>query len=137
MGLVCTRFPGRGLQRTSVVLPPARIRSWPGMALESCRAAGSGRWGRAGRISRPCVPDPGRISRLSGRTRRCPFWPGVLAVLLPCETVRCTPEPDRAVAEFLSVTYEAAAVLGNRGRSASEGDPLRWDGTAMSRRASR
>ncbi|WP_231924211.1 DUF5996 family protein [Micromonospora chokoriensis] len=36
------------------------------------------------------------------------------------------PDPDRAVAEFLRTTYEAAAGLGNWDRSALEDDPLRW-----------
>ena len=46
--------------------------------------------------------------------------------LLPYETVRAAPDPDRAVAEFLRTTYEAAADLGHWDRSTLEDDPLRW-----------
>ncbi|SCE42407.1 hypothetical protein GA0115253_1051911, partial [Streptomyces sp. Termitarium-T10T-6] len=53
--------------------------------------------------------------------------------LLPYETVRSAPDPDRALAEFLHTTYEAAAVLGMWDRAALEDDPMRWDGTSRPR----
>ena len=46
--------------------------------------------------------------------------------LLPYEVARAAPDPDRAVAEFLRSSYEAAADLGHWDRAGLEDDPFRW-----------
>src|SRR3546814_1838255 len=46
--------------------------------------------------------------------------------LLPYEVVAEAADPDRALAEFLHSTYDAAADLGGWPRRALEADPNRW-----------
>jgi len=45
--------------------------------------------------------------------------------ILPYETVRSAPDPDRAVLEFLQSTYETAANLARWDRAALE-RPAEW-----------
>jgi hypothetical protein len=55
------------------------------------------------------------------------FWSKELGeFLLPYEVLRAAPDPDRALAEFLQTTYEAAADLAGWDRAALEYDPDRW-----------
>ncbi len=42
------------------------------------------------------------------------------------EVARAAPDPDRAIAEFLRTTYDAAADLGRWDRAALEDNPQRW-----------
>jgi hypothetical protein len=46
--------------------------------------------------------------------------------LLPYEVVAAADDPDRALAEFLHTTYNAAADLGAWSRGRLEDDPARW-----------
>jgi hypothetical protein len=53
--------------------------------------------------------------------------------LLPYEAARAAPDPDRAVAQFLHATYQAAADRGHWDRPALEDNPFRWHGTPAPR----
>lgn len=54
--------------------------------------------------------------------------------LLPYEADRAASDPDRAVAEFLRTTYEAAADRGHWDRAALEDAPSRWHGISATAR---
>nr|WP_238589960.1 DUF5996 family protein [Pseudonocardia sp. AL041005-10] len=83
-------------------------------------------WRRGGRLLLLRLPAPDGFAEAPVGPDGAFYSADFQQFLLPYETARAAPDPDRAVAEFLRTTYAAAADLGRWDRSALEDDPLRW-----------
>lgn len=134
MDLACTRFSGR-------VAPPhpggaPNCGDWVMVEGYSRELSSCGFWpggGEEGAFYAYAYPEPEGFADRQVGPESAYFSPEFKQFLLPYEAVRSAPDPDRAVAEFLHTTYEAAAVLGEWDRAALEDDPFRWDGTSTPR----
>ncbi|MCC8477322.1 DUF5996 family protein [Streptomyces globisporus] len=134
MDLACTRFSGR-------VAPPhpggaPNCGDWVMVEGYSRELSSCGFWpggGEEGAFYAYAYPEPEGFAGHPVAPESAFFSSEFKQFLLPYEAVRSAPDPDRAVAEFLHTTYEAAAVLGEWDRAALEDDPFRWDGISTPR----
>ena len=134
MDLACTRFSGRPAPPHPGGAP--NCGDWVMVEGYSHELSSCGFWpggGEEGAFYAYAYPEPdgfadypvgpkGRTSALSSSSSCC-----------PTRRPAPRPDPDRAVAEFLHTTYEAAADHGQWDRSALEDDPFRWHGTSAPR----
>jgi hypothetical protein len=127
MDLACTRFSGRDAPRHPGGAP--NCGDWVMVEGYSRELSSCGFWPGGGEegafyayaypepdgfAEYPVAPDAAFYSRENGQ------------FLLPYEAVATDSDPDRALSEFLTTTYEAAAVLGGWDRAALEERPDRW-----------
>jgi hypothetical protein len=115
--LAVTRFSGR-------LAPP---RDGPAFMRDaySHEVISHGFWPGSGPVLEPAfyayaVPEPSGLREAAVRPAGA-FYHGELGeFILPYEAVRTAPSPERAIADFVSSTYEAAATLANWDRAALE-----------------
>ncbi|MFJ3325289.1 DUF5996 family protein [Streptomyces griseus] len=134
MDLACTRFSGRTAPPHPGGAP--NCGDWVMVEGYSRELSSCGFWpggGEEGAFYAYAYPEPEGFADHPVGPESAYFSPEFKQFLLPYEAVRSAPDPDRAVAEFLHTTYEAAAVLGEWDRAALEDDPFRWDGTSTPR----
>ncbi|MFF5340192.1 DUF5996 family protein [Streptomyces althioticus] len=134
MDLACTRFSGREAPAHPGGAP--NCGDWVMVEGYSRELSSCGFWpggGEEGAFYSYAYPAPEGFADHRVGPEGAHFSSELQQFLLPYEAVRSDPDPDRAVAEFLHTTYEAAAVLGDWDRRTLEDDPSRWDGTATPR----
>jgi hypothetical protein len=71
-------------------------------------------------------PEPAGFADATGLPDGAFYDTGLRQYLLPYEVARQADDPDRAVLDFLEVTYGAAADAMGWDRNALEDDPHRW-----------
>ncbi|GHH38793.1 DUF5996 family protein [Lentzea cavernae] len=134
MDLACTRFSGRSAPPHPGGAP--NCGDWVMSEGYSRELSSCGFWpggGEEGAFYSYAYPEPEGFADHPVGPDGAYFSAEFKQFLLPYEAVRSASDPDRAVAEFLRTTYEAAAVRGNWDRSALEDDPLRWHGVSTPR----
>ncbi|TYP89021.1 DUF5996 family protein [Blastococcus xanthinilyticus] len=127
MDLACTRFSGRPAPAHPGGAP--NCGDWVMVEGYSRELSSCGFWpggGEEGAFYSYAYPAPVGFADQPIGPDGAYFSTEFQQFLLPYEVARAAPDPDRAVAEFLSTTYEAAAQLGRWDRAALEDDPLRW-----------
>ncbi|MCA2211667.1 DUF5996 family protein [Jidongwangia harbinensis] len=127
MDLACTRFSGRPAPPHPGGAP--NCGDWVMVEGYSRELSSCGFWpggGEEGAFYSYAYPTPDGFADQPAGPAGAYFSTEFRQFLLPYEVARAAPDPDRAVAEFLRTTYEAAANLGQWDRSALEDDPFRW-----------
>ncbi|MEU3307521.1 DUF5996 family protein [Nocardiopsis sp. NPDC055551] len=131
MDLACTRFSGRPAPEHPGGVP--NCGDWVMVEGYSRELSSCGFWpggGEEGAFYSYAYPAPEGFAEQSPGPEGAHYSTEFQQFLFPYEVARTAPDPDRAVAEFLHSTYEAAANLGRWDRPALEDDPLRWHGTS-------
>lgn len=127
MDMACTRFSGRPAPAHPGGVP--NCGDWVMVEGYSRELSSCGFWpggGEEGAFYSYAYPAPDGFAEAPVGPDGAFYSADFQQFLLPYEVARAAPDPDRAVAEFLRTTYEAAADLGRWDRSALEDDPLRW-----------
>ncbi|MFE0960932.1 DUF5996 family protein [Streptomyces fungicidicus] len=138
MDLACTRFSGRAAPPHPGGAP--NCGDWVMVEGYSRELSSCGFWpggGEEGAFYAYAYPEPDGFADYPVGPEGAHFSAEFQQFLLPYETVRAAPDPDRALTEFLHTTYEAAAVRGRWDRAALEDDPLRWAAASSPRWASK
>jgi hypothetical protein len=126
MDLACTRFSGR-----AAPLHPGGAPNCPDWVMAegySRELSSCGFWpggGREGAFYSYAYPEPDGFSASRVEPSTAYFSRELGEFVLPYEAVRTSDDPDRAVAQFLQSSYEAAANLGGWDRSLLEDDSYR------------
>jgi hypothetical protein len=123
--LAVTRFSGR-----RAPLHPGGVPHLPdAVAREaySHEVSSAGFWPGGGAIDYPAFysyayPAPSGFDKAAVEPEAAAFNAALGEFLLPYDSVRAAPDPDRALLQFLQSTYEAAAALGRWDRAALECD---------------
>ncbi|MCE0538128.1 DUF5996 family protein [Kineosporia rhizophila] len=127
MDLACTRFSGRSAPPHPGGVP--NCGDWVMVEGYSRELSSCGFWpggGEEGAFYSYAYPAPeGFAEQLAGPDGAF-YSNDFQQFLFPYEAARAAPDPDRAVAEFLRTTYEAAADLAKWDRAALEDNPFRW-----------
>lgn len=134
MDLACTRFSGRTAPPHPGGAPTCG--DWVMIEGYSRELSSCGFWpggGEEGAFYSYAYPEPAGFADHPIAPDGAYFSSDFQQFLLPYEVARAAPDPDRAVADFLRSTYEAAADRGHWDRPALEDDPRRWEGTAVPR----
>jgi hypothetical protein len=126
--LAVTRFSGR-----PAPLHPGGIPNCPDRVMQeaySKELSSAGLWPGAGMGGREqaafyayAYPSPAAFRDYPVEPPAAFFHQGLGEFILPYESVRTAPDPDRTLLSFLQSTYEAAAVLARWDRRALEGPP--------------
>ncbi|MFF7756158.1 DUF5996 family protein [Streptomyces sp. NPDC007971] len=127
MDLACTRFSGRTAPPHPGGAP--NCGDWVMVEGYSRELSSCGFWpggGEEGAFYSYAYPEPDGFADHPISPVGASYSPGLGQFLLPYERVRTAADPDRAVADFLRTTYEAAAEHGDWDRAALEEDPNRW-----------
>lgn len=127
MDLACTRFSGRSAPPHPGGMP--NCGDWVMVEGYSRELSSCGFWpggGEEGAFYSYAYSTPDGFAEQQVGPEGAYFSTEFQQFLLPYEAARAAPDPDRAVAEFLRTTYEAAADRANWDRSALEDDPTRW-----------
>jgi hypothetical protein len=133
MDLACTRFSGRPAPPHPGGVP--NCGDWVMVEGYSGELSSCGFWpggGAEGAFYSYAYPGPDGFADQPIAPDGA-FWSTEFQqFLLPYEVARAAPDPDRAVAEFLRTTYEAAANRGYWDRIGLEDDPFRLHGLPAS-----
>ncbi|MFA3839009.1 DUF5996 family protein [Streptomyces aureus] len=127
MDLACTRFSGRTAPSHPGGAP--NCGDWVMVEGYSRELSSCGFWpggGEEGAFYSYAYPEPDGFADHPISPADAFYSPDLGQFLLPYERVRTAADPDRAVADFLHTTYEAAAEHGDWDRAALEEDPNRW-----------
>ncbi|MEU9992540.1 DUF5996 family protein [Streptomyces sp. NPDC048045] len=127
MDLACTRFSGRTAPPHPGGAP--NCGDWVMVEGYSHELSSCGFWpggGEEGAFYSYAYPEPDGFADHPISPVDASYSPDLGQFLLPYERVRTAADPDRAVADFLRTTYEAAAEHGDWNRAALEEDPNRW-----------
>ncbi|MFE2985822.1 DUF5996 family protein [Streptomyces sp. NPDC059262] len=127
MDLACTRFSGRTAPSHPGGAP--NCGDWVMVEGYSRELSSCGFWpggGEEGAFYSYAYPEPHGFADHPISPADAFYSPDLAQFLLPYELVRTAADPDRAVADFLHATYEAAAEHGDWDRAALEEDPNRW-----------
>ncbi|MFE2738957.1 DUF5996 family protein [Streptomyces sp. NPDC059349] len=127
MDLACTRFSGRTAPSHPGGAP--NCGDWVMVEGYSRELSSCGFWpggGEEGAFYSYAYPEPDGFADHPISPADAFYSPDLGQFLLPYERVRTAADPDRAVADFLHATYEAAAEHGDWDRAALEEDPNRW-----------
>ncbi len=127
MDLACTRFSGRSAPPHPGGAP--NCGDWVMVEGYSHELSSCGFWpggGEEGAFYAYAYPEPEGFADHPVGPEGAYYSSANGQFLLPYETVRTAPEPDRALEEFLHTTYEAAAENGRWDRRNLEDDPGRW-----------
>ena len=127
MDLACTRFSGRAAPEHPGGAP--NCGDWVMVEGYSRELSSCGFWpggGEEGAFYAYAYPEPDGFATYPVRPEQAFFSADFGQFLLPYETVRTAPDPDRTLSDFLHTTYEAAAERGSWDRAALEDDPRRW-----------
>jgi hypothetical protein len=127
MDLACTRFSGRSAPPHPGGAP--NCGDWVMVEGYSRELSSCGFWpggGEEGAFYSYAYPEPAGFADHPVGPEGAYYSTENGQFLLPYETVRTAPEPDRALTEFLQTTYEAAAEHGGWERAQLEDDPRRW-----------
>jgi hypothetical protein len=127
MDLACTRFSGRPAPAHPGGAP--NCADWVMVEGYSRELSSCGFWpggGEEGAFYSYAYPAPDGFADQPVGPDGAYFSAEFQQFLFPYEAARTAPDPDRAVAEFLHSTYEAAANLGRWDREALEVNPSRW-----------
>ncbi|KPC84117.1 MULTISPECIES: DUF5996 family protein [Streptomyces] len=127
MDLACTRFSGRSAPPHPGGAP--NCGDWVMVEGYSRELSSCGFWpggGEEGAFYSYAYPEPEGFADHPVGPKGAYYSTENGQFLLPYETVRTAPEPDRALTEFLHTTYEAAAEHGGWERAQLEDDPRRW-----------
>ena len=115
--LAVTRFSGR----------PAPPREGPAFMREaySKEVISHGFWPGGGQIDEAAfyayaVPEPAGLKAVRSRPDASYYHAGLGEFILPYEAVRTAASPERAIADFVASTYDAAATLARWDRAALE-----------------
>lgn len=130
MDLACTRFSGRSAPPHPGGAP--NCGDWVMVEGYSRELSSCGFWpggGEEGAFYSYAYPEPKGFADHPVGPEGAYYSTENGQFLLPYETVRTAPDPDRALTEFLQTTYEAAAEHGGWERAQLEDDPRRWRGT--------
>ena len=125
--LACTRFSGRTAPRHPGGAP--NCGDWVMEEGYSHELSSCGFWpggGEEGAFYSYAYPEPPGFADATGLPDGAFYDAGLRQYLLPYEAARVADDPDRAVLDFLEVTYGAAADLMAWDRRALEDDPHRW-----------
>ena len=133
MDMAVTRFSGRAAPRHPGGAP--NCGDWVMVEGYSRELSSCGFWpggGEEGAFYSYAYPAPDGFADQPVGPDGAHFSTEFQQFLLPYEVARTAADPDRAVAEFLRTTYEAAANLGQWDRPALEDNPFRWQQTPAS-----
>jgi hypothetical protein len=125
--MACTRFSGRPAPAHPGGAP--NCGDWVMVEGYSHELSSCGFWpgGRdEGAFYAYAYPEPAGFADYPIGPQAAFYSPEFRQFLLPYEAVRTSPDPDRALLEFLQSTYAAAADLAGWDRSQLEADPHRW-----------
>jgi hypothetical protein len=127
MDLACTRFSGRDAPEHPGGAP--NCGDWVMVEGYSRELSSCGFWpggGEEGAFYSYAYPEPDGFADYPVRSDEAYYSAENGQFLLPYEAVAAAEDPDRALAEFLHTTYNAAADLGGWSRERLEDDPARW-----------
>ncbi|WP_317156927.1 DUF5996 family protein [[Mycobacterium] appelbergii] len=128
MDLACTRFSGRTAPQHPGGAP--NCGDWVMVEGYSHELSSCGFWpggGEEGAFYAYAYPEPSGFADYRVGPQEAFYSKENGQFLLPYEAVRTAASPERALLEFLTTTYEAAAECGNWDRQALEADGGRWD----------
>jgi hypothetical protein len=131
--LACTRFSGGLAPRHPGGAP--NCGDWVMEEGYSHELSSCGFWpggGAEGAFYSYAYPEPAGFADAAGLPDGAFYDTGLRQYLLPYEVARQADDPDRAVMDFLEVTYGAAADAMGWDRGALESDPNRWTHKARS-----
>ena len=127
MDLACTRFSGRDAPEHPGGVP--NCGDWVMVEGYSRELSSCGFWpggGEEGAFYAYAYPEPDGFADYPVGPDGAYYSTENGQFLLPYEAVAAAENPDRALAEFLHTTYDAAADLGHWSRADLEDDPARW-----------
>jgi hypothetical protein len=127
MDLACTRFSGRDAPEHPGGAP--NCGDWVMVEGYSRELSSCGFWpggGEEGAFYSYAYPEPDGFADQPVGPDGAYYSIENGQFLLPYEVVAAADDPDRALAEFLHTTYNAAADLGAWSRARLEDDPARW-----------
>lgn len=136
MDLACTRFSGRDAPEHPGGAP--NCGDWVMVEGYSHELSSCGFWpggGEEGAFYSYAYPEPEGFADHPAGPDGAYYSVENGQFLLPYEAVADAADPDRALAEFLHTTYDAAADLGGWDRGRLEDDPARWPQHRPGRRA--
>ncbi|ORA37323.1 DUF5996 family protein [Mycobacterium aquaticum] len=125
--MACTRFSGRPAPEHPGGAP--NCGDWVMVEGYSHELSSCGFWpggGEEGAFYAYAYPEPEGFADYPVGPEAAYYSKEFRQFLLPYEAVRTSPDPDRALLEFLQTTYAAAADLAGWDRSQLESDPHRW-----------
>jgi hypothetical protein len=121
--LACTRFSGR-----KAPVHPGGVPNLPDWAVReaySHECISAGWWPGGGPLPEPSFysysyPEPEGFSAAAVQPDGAYYHPELREFVLPYETVRLAPNPEKNLLQFFQTTYEAGATLGGWDRQALE-----------------
>jgi Family of unknown function (DUF5996) len=128
LDLACTRFSGQKAPPHPGGAP--NCPDWVMKEAYSHELASCGFWpggSQEGAFYAYAYPEPAGFPDYPVRPASAFYSRDKGEFLLPYEAVASAADPDQVLAEFLDITYAAAADLGGWDRAALEADPHRWD----------
>jgi Family of unknown function (DUF5996) len=121
--LACTRFSGRTAPPHPGGIP--NFPDWAAREAYSHECISAGWWPGGGPLTEAafysyCYPEPAGFARAAVQPEGAYYHPELREFILPYDTVRLAPNPEKTLLQFLQTTYEAGATLGRWDRQALE-----------------
>jgi hypothetical protein len=121
--LACTRFSGRPAPPHPGGIP--NLPDWVTREAYSHECISAGWWPGGGPLAEAsfyayCYPEPAGFPQATVQPEGAYYHPELREFILPYETLRLAPNPEKTLLQFLQTTYEAGATLGRWDRPALE-----------------
>jgi hypothetical protein len=121
--VACTRFSGRTAPPHPGGVP--NFPDWAARGAYSHECISAGWWPGGGPLTEAsfysyCYPEPAGFAQAAVQPEGAFYHPELREFILPYDTVRLAPNPEKTLLQFLQTTYEAGATLGRWDRQALE-----------------
>jgi hypothetical protein len=121
--VACTRFSGRTAPPHPGGVP--NFPDWAAREAYSHECISAGWWPGGGPLTEAsfysyCYPEPAGFAQAAVQPEGAFYHPELREFILPYDTVRLAPNPEKTLLQFLQTTYEAGATLGRWDRQALE-----------------
>jgi hypothetical protein len=121
--LACTRFSGRTAPPHPGGVP--NFPDWAAREAYSHECISAGWWPGGGPLTEAsfysyCYPEPAGFAQATVQPEGAYYHPDLSEFILPYDTVRLAPNPEKTLLQFLQTTYEAGATLGRWDRQGLE-----------------
>lgn len=121
--VACTRFSGRTAPPHPGGIP--NLPDWAVREAYSHECISAGWWPGGGPLTEAafytyCYPEPAGFAQAAVQPEGAYYHPELREFILPYDTVRLAPNPEKTLLQFLQTTYEAGATLGRWDRQALE-----------------
>jgi hypothetical protein len=121
--VACTRFSGRTAPPHPGGIP--NLPDWAVCEAYSHECISAGWWPGGGPLTEAafytyCYPEPAGFAQAAVQPEGAYYHPELREFILPYDTVRLAPNPEKTLLQFLQTTYEAGATLGRWDRQALE-----------------